>query len=309
MKRNILFRIDELTVNRKINYSWMSFFRISVALYCLLHLIALLPDIQIFLSENAFVAPDIVDVRANSWVPTLIDISGYFGGDSVTNLQVYTLAGVYAISLLMLALGLVTPVSALFSLLCHLVLMNSLNLYMYGVDSFCNIALFYCLIFPVGYVDSLDNAWLGKRKFSTTYANYCLLLFQIHLSIAYFIGGFDKMVGFNWRNGESIWKALHMVDAPTWLNINFLADTPFFLVMGWGVFLLEMGYFILVNIPKTRKLGLALVIGMHVSIAFFLGLFFFSTFMIILNLTIYYMPFRKEAVKEERIAEPKIALS
>ena len=98
-------------------------------------------------------------------------------------------------------------------------------------------------------------------------------------------------MGFNWWNGESIWKAINLPFANNDFNFNFsvLAHHPILLIIiGWTTILIEMLYPIFIWIPKTRKTWLYLTISMHLGIALILNLYIFSAMMIIWNLTNFY---------------------
>jgi hypothetical protein len=294
MKRNILQKVDSLVARRNVNHSWLAFLRIAIGVYCLIHFLSLLPDINIFLSENGLIAPDMAAVRASDYVPTLHSLSKKLADGLVTPQFINNFAILYCLSLVMLIAGVFTRFSAMAAAFLHLVLLNSMNFYVYGADFFCSILLFYCFLFPTGYQYSVDSKLFPKRKFPVVYANYCLLMLQVHVCIAYFFGGFDKMLGFNWWDGESIWKAMHMYEAPRLIDLNPLGHTPAFAIIGWLTIITEMLYPVFINIKKTRKVWLAMVIGMHLGIAMFLGLFFFSTLMILLNVCAYYFPYLAE---------------
>jgi hypothetical protein len=292
MKRNILSIVDRKMLSRETNFTWLAFFRMSIGLYCLVHFLAMLPDINMFLAQEAIIAPDILNAHANAAVPTLYKIANLLGYDSISHTLVYTFATCYIVSLVSLVAGLFTRISAILAAVLHLTLLNSIIYYVYGVDYYCTIALFYCIIFPVGKFVSLDAKIFRQKEINVYYANFCLLLLQVHICIAYFFGGFDKVLGYNWWNGESIWKAVHLLESPTLVNLNSLPKWVF-VAVGWGTIVVEMLYPVFANIKKTRKLWLALVIAMHLSIMLFIGLFFFSTFMILFNLCCFYAPYAK----------------
>jgi vitamin K-dependent gamma-carboxylase-like protein len=298
MKKNIVNFINKLTVDRSVNNAWLPFLRISIGLYCLIHFISLLPDINLFLSVNGIIAPDIADVRSSSIVPNIFTLAKFFGYTTTTIgytsaiivlIKVFSVT--YIIALISLILGFFTRISAALATFLHLVLLNSIVLYVYGVDYFCSILLFYCILFPVGKLVSADAMMFKNRKVNRPFANYCLLLIQTHISFSYFIGGFDKSLGINWWNGESVWKAIHLIETPQTINVDFLAKTHVFVIIGWVTIMIELFYALFMNIKKTRRFWLFLVVGMHLSIALFLGLYFFSTFMIILNISIFYLPY------------------
>jgi hypothetical protein len=118
-------------------------------------------------------------------------------------------------------------------------------------------------------------------------------LFQVHICFAYFQSGLDKLVGFNWRNGESVWKAINLPNFSNDFHLSYdsLGRYPIlFIILGWVVILTELLYPIFINIRKTRQLWLILTIGMHLGILVTLNLYFFSAIMIIWNLTNYYFP-------------------
>ena len=180
-------------------------------------------------------------------------------------------------------------------------------MYEYGVDYFTTISLFYCCIFPVGKIFSIDNI-IFKPKKPIDHKIYLTLL-KAHLSIAYFFSGFEKLLGTSWRNGEAVWKSIHSHNYYSLFNLNFLADTPFFYICGWATIIIEMFYPVFMNLPKFRSYWLIGVIGMHLFIAFFMGLFFFSALMIILSVTAFYMPYYKfEVLSFKRIELVRIKL-
>lgn len=295
MTENILSRIDSKISNRNINLSWLPYFRIFTSLFCILHFLALLPDAQQFLSDAGLIAPDIIDAKASSVVPTMYDISLWINYP-IDHIFLNVFSGVYLSVLLMLFFGIWSNFTAIICALLHIILYNSMHYYVYGVDNFCTIALFYCVVFPVHKNGSFHFLFFSIKSKVNTYANYCLLLLQTHVCIVYFFSGLDKSLGYNWWNGESIWKSLHLVDSPHLLNFQLYKYRPFFIIMGCLTFIAELVYPVFVNIPRTRKLFLGVIITLHLSIAIFLGLFFFATFMIILNVCAYYLPYaqRKE---------------
>lgn len=278
-----------------INNLWLVFFRCSIAALTLINYLALQFDFNNIFATNAFIPPDIADVLKNPLIPSIYSIFHFlkplfnFSYEGV----LMTFRILYPLTLLFLFTGLFTRVSAFFSLVLQLILLNSMDYYTYGLDEFTTIALFYCFVFPVGYDFSLDKYLFKKRADTANYNRY-LWVFRVHVCIAYFFSGFEKLLGYNWRNGESIWKMIHGYNMLSFVDIDFLYRTPLFFIAGWMTIFLEMLYPIFMNFKKTRNIWLVSVIGFHILIAFFMGLYFFSCIMIILNLTAYYVPFMKE---------------
>ncbi len=304
-----LFNIDD----SKANPLWLAFFRCSVSLICLLHFIAIQPDFDTIFSQNAIVPPDLLHAY-NTFrfqvFPSVYDIDHFVAHIlPVSYGQVLlTVRILYPLSLTALLIGFVPRLSALLSLLLQLVVISSMDVYNYGVDVFTTMALFYCIICPVGNMYSIQNYLSKKPILLRGHAKY-LQVIRGHICMAYFFSGFEKLLGPNWRNGESIWKMVHGYNHYDFFNLDFLYTTPFFLVTGWATIMLEMLYPVFINISKTRTAWLWATVSFHVLIALFMGLYFFSAVMIVFNLTCYYVPFIKVAVelKKRNVREAVLA--
>jgi hypothetical protein len=271
--------------------TWLFFFRINIAGFALIHFLSIQPDFNDLYSYHGYVYPDIMDNTTDTISLTLVGLQGILHKIGYeTLLWICRIA--FPVSLLMLIAGLFTRASAIVALFLQLLLIKSVHLYEYGVDGFTTFALFYCCIFPVGRVYSLDNRLLGKRKVND---EPYLFLLKAHLSIAYFFSGFDKIIGVTWRNGEALWKVMHSHNYYSIFSLDFLAKTPFFVISCWATMILELAYGIFMNVRVTRPYWLIGIVLLHLFIALFMGLFFFSALLIILNLSAYYVPTLKPA--------------
>jgi len=271
---------------------WLVFLRCGISALALLHFAAIQSDFNDIFSPDSFVPPDIQDAFKNPLVPSIYGI--YYCITKFTGMEysavLLTIRLLYPISLLMLLTGFMTRFSAFMGLFLQLIILNSMDLYTYGADVFTSIGLFYCIIFPAGLELSLDER-LFKTPAGSTHIPQFLWIFRAHICVIYFFSGFEKFMGYNWRNGEAIWKMVHGYNTLPFINLDFLSKTPLFFIAGWVIILLEMLYPVFININKTRTLWLWSVVGLHVAIALFMGLYFFSGIMIVLNLTAYYIPF------------------
>lgn len=281
--------------------AWLFFFRVNVAGIALLHFLAIQPDFADLYSYSGYIYPDIMDLSTDQVSFTLVRLQEWLAqhhaGISYESL-LWICRIAYPVSLAGLLLGLLTRLNAIIALLLQLLLIKSIHLYEYGVDGYTTFALFYCCLFPVGRAYSLDNRW--RRQAGVPEAGAFLFLLKAHLSIAYFFSGFDKVIGPTWRNGEALWKALHSHNYYSLFSLDFLANTPFFVVSGWLTVLLEMGYIIGMNNRYTRRYWLAGIVALHLFIAMFMGLFFFSALLIVLNLSAYLAPYvRQEKLQPE----------
>lgn len=266
---------------------WLFFFRINIAGFALLHFISIQPDFNDLYSYHGYIYPDIMDTTTDKISLTLTSLQALLSVKYESLLLFCRIA--YPLSLLMLMAGLLTRASAIASLFLQLLLIRSIHLYEYGVDGFTTFALFYCCLFPVGRIYSLDNKLFGKKK-EADHHPYLFLL-KAHLSVAYFFSGFDKIIGVTWRNGEALWKVMHSHNYYSVFSLDFLSDTPFFVISCWITMLLELCYGIFMNIRITRPYWLMGIVLLHLFIALFMGLFFFSALLIILNLSAYYAPY------------------
>lgn len=271
---------------------WLFFFRVNIAGFALLHFLAIQPDFAALYSYKGYIYPDIMDTTTDYVSPTVVSFQAFLQRmDLPIDYESLLLACriAYPLVLISLLLGFFTRISAVLSLLFQLLLVKSIHLYEYGIDGYTTFALFYCCIFPVGAVYSLDN----RRRRSHKPPDHLPYLFLLrgHLGVAYFFSGFDKVIGETWRNGEALWKALHSHNYYSMFSLDFLADTPFFLISGWATIVLEICYGLFMNLRPTRRYWLTGIIVLHAFIACFMGLFFFSALLILLNLSAYYAPY------------------
>jgi hypothetical protein len=106
---------------------------------------------------------------------------------------------------------------------------------------------------------------------------------QLHLCAIYFFSGLAKSLGTDWWNGMNVWAAVtrppfNVVDA------TFIARWRVVLpAAGIATFLIELGYPVFIWPRKTRSIWLSCVLGMHIAIGIFMGMYLFGLVMIILN--------------------------
>ena len=270
--------------------SWIDLFIKGTAAFCLLHIISLLPDLPYFIGDQAFVIDDISSVKNSS-----VALSTHYLWE---NLQSYlpivkddlviAIIGIYILALVAMIFNVAALPAAIIALLLKIVVNNSMSFYVYGLDGFEVIALFYCVVF-VNYHRS-DIPARGVQRFLEP--KNLLRVLQLHLCIVYFFGGLGKILGHNWWNGESVWKAIHLVDSPEYFDSYALGQYgELWTALGIGTFTLELLYPIGVNFARTRNFFMVGIIGMHCVIGIFIGLHFFSAFMIFLNICAYVFPY------------------
>ena len=187
-------------------------------------------------------------------------------------------------SLACLLIGWHTRLAALLAWLAHLTMTATGNASIYGVDQFAIIALFYCVVMPVGEVWSADRAAGRTTGEPSAGARLALRVLQLHMCIVYLSSGIEKGSGEQWWNGEAIWRAL-LWPTMAFFDFSWLAQVQWLAkLICWGTLLVEVGYAIFIWPRLTRRLWLLATIGLHAGIALTMGLVFFSAVMIVLNI-------------------------
>lgn len=239
---------------------------------------------------DSIVPTDIHTIYLNSNVILFDEIILFFNKlTGLNQFSVLLFKILYITFCILIIIGLYSRFFALVLLVLQVAIVKSSYFYSYGVDFFSSMSLMYLIILPSDEYFSLRNYfWKITEK-----SNYFIVktTFQIHLIIAYFVSGLEKITGYNWRNGESIWKAVHLPNFSNDFNINFdfLGKYPLFvIIIGWSTLLIELLYPLFITLKKTRTLWLYLTISLHLGIALTLNLYFFSAIMITWNITNFY---------------------
>lgn len=289
-------------MKQKIKLDWLAFFRISVGIFALFSLLAFWKDIPKILFDGAYLKPELLDVLADGYSPTIYSIFVFLQKYNPAlnfDMTVSVILYLYIIGLISLIFGFFTRASAGLSLLLQIVIYKSMHLYLYGSDFFLTMTLFYCLIFPKSNF-SLDFR-IFKFKQNISSLRWSLLLLQGHVCVIYFFSGLDKSIGITWWNGEAIWKAVTSHDYNGLYSLYRMKIPNIVLIIaGISTVAIELLYPIFINIKSTRKFWLSLTVMMHVSISIFMGLHFFAMIMIILNMSAFYFPYVDEELEESQ---------
>jgi hypothetical protein len=111
---------------------------------------------------------------------------------------------------LALLVGFATRTSAVVAWLSHLLLIGTGVAYTYGLGKMLVIALFYCVVMPVGREWSLDASRRSVSAPPGEDASLSVLVLRLHLCIIYGAAGFSKAVGEQWWTGDAVWRALSL---------------------------------------------------------------------------------------------------
>ena len=227
---SILKKINAFLFNYRASQPF-GFLRIAVALFCIIYLGCMYTEMQNLIGINGYVGrvtSEAINIRFTpkiSWLLKPLNNGGFTDSNSIN-----IIIGIYFTAMLLMLAGLFTRVSVFFVWMIHLMIYNSTAIFSYGTDAFLNILLFYCLIMPVGRYASLDNFLFNKRTKadSIIYESFFMRVLQVHICVAYFFSGFNKLIMPGWLNGESIWQALMLPNFRV-VDFTFLAAHPFIL--------------------------------------------------------------------------------
>jgi len=263
------------------------FFRLGLGLIAILKFLIYSPNFLDFHGQYGMVPWAISKASIYPFLPHIGDVALWLSDFTRQSLDAatYTLYYIFIGACICFMIGFLTRLSSLICCFLHLCLIYAASGYMYGVDVFTQIGFFYCIFFPMGSNYSLDNV-LGIRKVirRSTEAGILKRIVQFQLCLIYFSTAIEKGLGYQWWNGEAIWRTFML---PTFKHFDFgwMAYAPVIpLVMGWSILLIEFTYAFLVWIPKYRTFAVISAVGMHLGIGLVMGMWLFAGIMVCLNL-------------------------
>lgn len=261
--------------NQKIE--WNSFFRFSIAFYCIVSLLSLWEDIpRILLQDNLY--------NHDSVLAILHGFLAKYGLTIPFDDFAYLVIYAYLFMLGLLCLGAFTRISALFAFLFNVIITKSINDGLYEVNYFVTSALFYCVIFPRGKF-SMDY-YIKEFEINETFLKWSLYLLQTNLCIIYFLLGIGKSFDIDWQH-------LRLLSGISYDTSHHILPSSLTSVISYLTLIIGIFYPVFINYSKTRKLWLFATLFLHVCIISLTGFYFFGILMVILNISAYYIPFLK----------------
>jgi hypothetical protein len=262
--------------------------RVGLPLLLLLHLAWVSDDLLSLHGGRGVIPWELTELLRDPWVPGLPTLAKPLLSLGISaHVAITLLLSCYAGSLLALALGFSTRVTALLAWGLHLALITSGFASFYGVDQLANTFLFYLLVF------------LPSGK---TIPVGCLRVMQAHLCVVYLAAGLFKATGTDWWNGEAIWQVVSQPAFRTF-DLGSLATHPWIPTLaGWATLVVEIGYALLIWPRRTRRAWSIAAIGLHLGVGLFMGLAFFSSVMILLTCCLFLIPAELEDVEGVQVA-------
>jgi hypothetical protein len=230
-----------------------------------------------------FISYDLFSIKSLPSVINLADALLWLG--IADNTALVLVSAVYVLSLLGLLLGYYARWSAITAWLTHFMLCNTAMFMGYGVETFLHIALFYLILSPSAEYYSLD-ALAGRegQQKANWQARFMIRIMQLHLCIVYFNAGIAKIQGSDWIEGEAIWYILGNKNYSQF-SMYFLAEYPWLSkTLSWWTLIVETAYPIFIFWRPSRLFWWLNIIGLHIGIALFMGLYMFAAIMILHNI-------------------------
>jgi Vitamin K-dependent gamma-carboxylase len=301
---------SEVFFTAQINPAPLGIFRILIASFTILQAILWYNDWLAFFNEDGWIQWEISKAIVPSLNLHIADIHLFLSKFGFSTEQtVMTFYWIYLISAFGLLFGYYTYVWGVIVWFCHYVLMCSIDVFTYGVDIFLQISLFYLIFIPSNKFLSLDLK-LGRTTNEPTWAStLAIRVLQIHMCLAYFSAGYEKMLAADWWNGNVMWRSVVQPDFRQY-NLEILASVPFIpMILSWFTMILETFYFIAMWIKGVRFFWLFGIIVFHLGIGIFLGLWLFGLIMILLSCSVFgfdaYLDFLKMKKSAQVFVEKK----
>ena len=256
-------------------------FRIGVAMMLLMDIFVLyLPHANVFFGRNSLGGSEVFVPSATSLRWSVL--RGLESPPLVTAFMV-----TWALSAVLLLLGVWPRLSAVVAWMLSISVIG-INGYVHNSgDNVRTILLFYLMLSPCAAV------WcLGKRQTSSTEGSnspvyihpWPLRLLFVQLTIIYFFNGVYKFLGPHWRDGDVIYYVMANVAWTRFSYAQIPLPDPLIHVLSWTTMIWELGFPLLIRMPRTRRLTLWMGIGFHIGTAIFLVLCAFPFYMLCMYL-------------------------
>jgi hypothetical protein len=252
----------------------LALLRIGFASLVLVHWLAMLPHLRMLWSVQGMLPLSDISAVAGGFVPTVFQLLPE--SDVVIALG-YGLLGLHA---LLLLVGLRSRLQ-LAAVLCWLVSFQNRNLLVVnGQDAVLRLIGIFLLLAPIGAAWSLDARRL-RAALEPPY--YPVRLIQVQIAIVLFSAGIWKLQGDDWTDGSALYYVTRLDGF--WGNLPLPAALPHSkaLLCGltWATLALELAVPVLIWLPRTRRVALALALSFHACLAYAMNLFLFAPIMLL----------------------------
>jgi len=168
-------------------------------------------------------------------------------------------------------------------------LINSTYLMNSGGHHVILLILFFLSLINEGH--SIVNSW------SNAINKAAMLAIKIQVCMIYFISFLYKIIGQSWLDGSALWQTLMLDEYTLPIFKEIFVSNHFLLTFGtYFVLAYQILFPILIWVKKVRKWVLLCGVGLHLFIAFGMGLFTFGIAMVVAYFA-FYVPENKISFK------------
>jgi Vitamin K-dependent gamma-carboxylase len=258
----------------------------SVALFRILFSIVLLID-AIFLLANAreYLGPEGLIEHARYYDRNRGRALSLFLHLPGTMRSVYLILGLHIFAIVLLGVGLFTPVSTAIAFVTLRSIVNRNPKICNGGDNVARIMCFLLIFTPAGRAYSVDSILFhapgASDQAALFHAPWALRLMQIQISIIYLRACYWKLRGVTYRNGIAIYYAT-ISEYYRRLSVpRFFVRTPIVQALTWGTLALEGALGSAIWVQEFRAPLIVMGIFFHAAIEFVLNLHLFGWYMIV----------------------------
>jgi antimicrobial peptide system SdpB family protein len=191
---------------------------------------------------------------------------------------------VHFIAVIMLILGLFTPISVIIAFITTRSIVSRGAHLTNGGDAVAKVMCFLLIFTPCGQALSLDsllfNIPQSTEGTAQMQAPWAQRLMQIQLCFIYFNTMYWKLKGATWRNGTAVYYAVSNEMYRLFKFPDILLNAPMVKTMTWGVLVLEFVLAPGLWIEELRPWLMASAVLMHLGFMLFLNIHLFSLYMI-----------------------------
>lgn len=186
-------------------------------------------------------------------------------------------------STVMFTIGLYTRVSSVAFYVFTFSLYTRNPFLLDGGDNLLYLLAFYMMFTDCGAHFSFDSTTRSNNPgpLVALLHNFGVLAIVTQLTLLYFTSAFYKIQGHMWQDGTAIYYILRSAEFNMSSVSHIIYDNGSVLALiTWGVMITQMAWVFWIWHPKLRWIMVASTVVMHVMIAYFMGLFWFSAVMI-----------------------------
>jgi hypothetical protein len=253
--------------------------RIGYALLLGINVLAWAPDLLLFFGESGVMPFETARALSDPDTPTLFAVLPH--SDGVVQLA-------YAILLahiVLLGIGWKARLQAVATYVWLVSFQNRHMMLFDGEDNVFRLLGLALIFLPLAHCCSLD-AWLRRRRgdpLPRRGSAWALRLIQFQMTVIYASTAWEKLLGNDWVDGNALYYVSRLDDLFGHYPIpaSILESLGTLQLMTWSVLATELSLPLLLWLPRTRRLGMLLALGLHLGIEYAMTLFLFQWVMLL----------------------------